>query len=75
MSAPKFKTFCCTHRPRDGVSTECIQKFESYLKKKCDYYYLITEKEDAERHIHSCFIRRSEATRSTVTLEIGRAHV
>jgi len=68
----KFKTYCVTHRFREGITESQITKFANYLKKKCDYYYLITEKDGVERHLHFCFICKLSVSRSALTMEVTR---
>ena len=68
----KFKTFCFTHRPRSGVTDEDVQKLVAYIRKKAEYWYVITEKDDDERHIHSCFIMKKETKRCNIATELTR---
>lgn len=72
MSRPTIKTFAYTIRPRGGISDSDIVKFHEYLRKKADYYYLVTEKEDDERHIHACCIRKKAVTRANASTELTR---
>lgn len=53
----KYHVFAITHRPKDGVTQNDIVVFENYLRRRGQYYKLITEKEGHERHIHCvvCF--------------------
>lgn len=67
-----FKSFCVTHRPRDGLSDKDLNIFAEYIKKKCLYYYLITEKEGDAKHLHSCFVRNTPTTRSNLCNEVAR---
>lgn len=53
MPELKEKVFAITHRPKDGVSNDDIEKLTGYLRKKGNYYKIITEKEGHERHIHA----------------------
>ena len=65
-SINKFSTFAITFRPRDGVTEEHISLFTNFVKKTSDYYYIITEKEDDERHIHSAVVTKTPLARSNV---------
>lgn len=68
----KFVTFAFTVRPRDGVTDDHIQSFVKYIKSKCTYYYIITEKKDDERHIHAATVFKKPVTRSNVCTCIVR---
>lgn len=68
----KFSTFAITIRPRSGISEDDIKKYCAFVKKHCSYYYIITEKEDDERHIHSAIFFKIPKTRSNVTTYLSR---
>lgn len=68
----KGKTFAFTLRPRNGVSDNDIQKMEKFIKNKCEYWHLITEKEDDSRHIHAALILDKPMTRSDVSIYLKR---
>lgn len=68
----KLKTFAVTIRPKDGITDTQIKTFVSYAKRKCEYYYIITEKEDDERHIHAGLFYKKETQRSNITIELSR---
>jgi len=53
MPELKETVYAITHRPKNGVSDHDIKVLTGYLRKKGDYYKIITEKEDHERHIHA----------------------
>lgn len=61
MPELKEKVFAITHRPKDGVTNEDIDKLTDYVKKKGDYYKVITEKEGHERHIHAVVYMKEPA--------------
>jgi len=65
-----FKTFAFTLRPLDGVTDEQIEKFVKWVKKHCEYYHVITEKESHERHIHAGVVLKFAKTRSNVGVMI-----
>ena len=48
-----------TLRPRDGILDRDLSPIDEYLK-KCDYYLVITEKEEEQKHIHACFFLKEE---------------
>lgn len=68
----KFTTFAITIRPRSGVSDSDISSFSSFVRKHCEYYYVITEKTEDERHIHSALFFRIPKTRSNVITYMSR---
>lgn len=70
MPERKEKVFAITHRPKDGVSEDDIQKLTGYLRKKGDYYKIITEKEGHERHIHAVVYMKEPALCRNVTRAI-----
>lgn len=72
MSNTKFTTFAVTIRPRSGVTENDINKFCLFVKKHCEYYYIITEKEGDERHIHSALFFKIPKTRSNISTYLCR---
>lgn len=53
MPEIKESVFAITHRPRNGVSDDDVAKITDYLRKRCKYYKVITEKDHDERHVHA----------------------
>lgn len=70
--ATKFTTYAITVRPRSGVSDADVILFTAFAKKYCEYYYIITEKDDDERHIHSALYLKASKTRSNVCTLLTR---
>lgn len=68
----KFTTFAITIRPRSGVTDNDIKLFTKYVKKNCLYFYIITEKDDDQRHIHSAIYLKKHKTRSNLCTFITR---
>lgn len=62
----KFNTFAVTVRPRSGVSNAHINLYTEWVKKYAEYYYIVTEKFDDERHIHSAVFLKKKVARSNV---------
>lgn len=56
MNKTKYSMFAFTIRPRDGIRPKDITTLDKRLLPKCEYYHVITEKKDSERHIHGCVI-------------------
>jgi len=65
-SDPKIRSYAITFRPRDGVTDSHIKVFTQYVEKHCDYYYVITEKLGAERHIHAGIFLKNAVTKSNL---------
>lgn len=63
----KFTTYSITVRPRSGITDQQVQKFCKWVKKQCEYYYVITEKLEDERHIHSALYFKAPKKRSNVS--------
>jgi hypothetical protein len=61
-----FKTFAVTVRPANGVTDEQIKCMLKWVKKNCEYYHVVTEKEDFQRHIHAGIVLKKETTRSNI---------
>lgn len=62
----KVRSFSVTHNPRDGVTDDDVKLFVNWVKKKCTYYYVITEKDDHERHIHAGLFLKAAVTKSNL---------
>lgn len=63
----KFTTFSITIRPRSGITDEQIRKFVKWVKKNSEFYFVITEKLEDERHVHSALFLKSAKSRSNVS--------
>lgn len=70
----KFTTFAFTFRPRDGITDEQVSKLEKYVRKNCEYYHIITEKQHDERHVHCALVMKKPTTRSNVTVQLSRLY-
>lgn len=53
MDSRTAKSFSITIRPKDGITTDHITKYQKWVAKKTTYSYTVTEKELHEKHIHS----------------------
>lgn len=73
-SATPIRSFAVTFRPRDGVTDEQIQKFVKWVKKYATYYYVITEKNDKERHIHAALFLSKAVRRSSLLITLVRLY-
>lgn len=52
--ANKFRSHCATIRPKNGADNKLIHQFIKYAKKQ-EYCLVVSEKYDAERHLHMQF--------------------
>lgn len=70
----KFTTYALTVRPRSGVTDNDISVLVRFIKKHCEYYYVITEKLSDERHIHAALFLKCSKTRSNVCTYVTRLY-
>lgn len=67
-----YRSYAFTFRPRDGVKGEHDDVLVKWIRKNCEYYYLVSEKLDAERHLHcGVFLKRAK-TRSNFSQDMAR---
>ena len=62
----KISTFALTFRPRNGVSDIQILQLEQFILKRSQWWHLITEKLNDERHVHAGFVTKAPMTRSNL---------
>lgn len=53
MNEQKFKTFALTFRPRNGVEPFQLPLISDWIKKRSEYYHVITESEGPSLHVHA----------------------
>lgn len=70
--SPSYSTYAVTVRPRAGISDADISLFSKFVKKHCLFYYVITEKLDDERHVHSALVLKKPKTRSNLACALVR---
>lgn len=64
--AISYKSFAITIRPKDGIDNGHLIKFETWVRARCIYYYVITEKQLHEKHIHAAlFFHTPQRTDNT----------
>lgn len=49
----KYDAFAMTFRPRGGIKDEDVELISNNVMQRFPYYYVITEKENEERHVHA----------------------
>ena len=74
MSVPKQRSYAITVRPSDGISDGQVSALSKWLRKKAEYYHLVTEKTGSQRHAHAGFILKDPVTRSNVLQMIMRLY-
>lgn len=68
----KYKSFALTVRPRDGATSAHDDLLCKFVRKQCDYYYIISEKLDDERHLHCGIFLKKAVKRADFTTVIKR---
>ena len=71
MDSP-IRSFALTLRPRHGVTDDEIKSLVKWTKKNAEYYYVITEKKDHERHVHAALFLKTKKTRSNFATDMLR---
>lgn len=69
-----IRSFAVTFRPLGGVTDAQIQKMLVWVKRKCTYYHMITEKLDHERHIHAALFLKVPSRRSSLLTTLCRLY-
>lgn len=76
MKAPfvkqEYKSYALTVRPRDGATITHDGLLVTFLRKYCQYWYVVSEKLDEERHLHAGVFFKKAQTRSNVCLMLKR---
>lgn len=68
----KFTTFALTIRPKDGITDHHIKLTMGFIRRTCEYYHVVTEKEGSQRHIHAGIVLKKESTKGDLTTRILR---
>lgn len=66
------RSYAVTHRPRGGVSDADISLFTKWVKKHTDYHFVITEKDEDQRHIHAGLFLKKPTLHSNVAITLVR---
>lgn len=66
-TAQRFSSYALTLNPRDGVNDEVVSAVTQWIKKRCLYYHIVTEKTGTQRHVHAALYLRIQVTRSNLT--------
>lgn len=68
----QIRSYAITLRPRTGVSDEQIQTLVKWVKKNCEYYFVITEMTMADRHVHAGLFLKKKKTKSNFSTDMLR---
>lgn len=67
-----YQSFSVTFRPRSGVTDLQISKFMKYVRRRCEYYHVVTEKTGMDRHIHAALFMKKACTKGNVAIDMCR---
>ena len=68
----KYTTYAITIRFRNGITDDEIKKASAFIKKKSEFYYIITEKLEDDRHLHAAVILKKECSHPNFATDIVR---
>lgn len=68
----KYTSYAITFRPRNGVTDAHITKFMKYVRRTCQYYYVVTEKCDDARHLHAGIFLSIPKSKSNIATDLKR---
>jgi len=68
----KFKTFAITLRPRDGITMDQCKDVLQWIRKRSEYYRVVTEKRGCARHLHAAMFLKVAVTRSNFSVVFTR---
>jgi len=72
VNSLSIRSYALTIRPLRGCSDKHIALIQKWVKKHCAYYYVITEKQEEERHIHAGLFLKKATSKSNLGLTIQR---
>ena len=70
----KYQSYALTVRPRDGATGFHDQIMSDFVKKYCEYYFVVSEKLDSDRHLHAGLFLKKATSRSDLCCMIKRAY-
>ena len=68
----KYRSYAITVRPLDGATNVHDDLLCKFVRKYCEYYYIVSEKTDDERHLHAGLFLKKPTSRSNFSLMIRR---
>lgn len=72
LESQKFKTYAITLRPRDGIDDDAVAVVTDWVRKRSEYYHIVTEKTGSARHLHAALYLRLEITKSNMNTLLCR---
>ncbi|AXQ65472.1 MAG: hypothetical protein [Circular genetic element sp.] len=66
-TAQKFSTYAITLRTRNGVDAVIISTALEWIKKRCEYFHVVTEKTGSACHIHAALYLKTTVTKCHMT--------
>jgi len=69
---PKFKTYALTIRPLDGITDKQVESSMVFIRRRCEYYHVVTEKTGSSRHLHAGIILKDPCVRSNMLTNLLR---
>lgn len=69
-----YSTYAFTFRPRDGLTDPQLEKFCKYVRNRCTYYSVVTEKTGADRHLHAAMVMKEPCQRSNIATYLLRMY-
>jgi len=72
MSDLKFRSFALTVRPLDGITDKQIELTMAFIRRRCEFYHVVTEKTGSSRHIHAGLILKEAVSRSNLLVQVLR---
>lgn len=67
-----YKSYAVTVRPRDGATLLHDNLLTEFARKYCDYYHIVSEKLETDRHLHAALFLKRGVSRSNFLLMVKR---
>lgn len=64
----RFRTFALTLRPRNGVTDSQVETLTEWIRKRSEYYHVVTEKQGSARHVHAGIYLKKGVSRSNLVV-------
>lgn len=68
----KYQSYALTIRPLDGATDIHDDILCRFVRKYCEYYYIVSEKTDYERHLHAGIFMKKMTSRSDLSIMLKR---
>jgi len=68
-----YKTYAITVRPRAGITDDQVDRLSTWIRKQCEYYHVVTEKKDEQRHLHAAlFLKTSKERKNVISMLLNQ---